>query len=389
MKMKSEFMNIWVRIWLIILVMLIGGAIYSVNRLIQLLPKESFEQKLRASIARETSWIVKNQKESGDFVYERLTATGEVNDGNSIVRQAGAMYGLGQAYRYKKDPQVAQAFEKGLTYFKDLTATKSATLAAVSHEGSTFTNTTALLVLGLTEYIEADDRNNTVENLEYLVRLSNYLESTQATTGAYINSYSPVPSESDYNNGETMYALIRSYQITQKDSYLASVKRMADYAITHYGADKFHSSFFSWGMAGFAYLYTIEPNEKYWKHLSESFDTYMKDRGVWYEKYIQSKEGEPVTPGSAVFLEGVNHIGWIAKAKNEKLYKKINQHLRRVLGHLLIYELNSPYGKYWSESASVSGAVCSQVFCESTRMDFTQHHLSAMTLYLKFFSEKR
>ena len=387
MKTKLSDIDVWVRVWLILLLFLMVGASYLVYRLVQRLPKETLEQKLASSITRETEWFLNNQKETGDFVYERLTATGEVNDGNSIVRQAGGMYGLGQAYRYKKDPQVAQAFEKGLTYFKALTATKSATMAAVSHEDSTLTNTTALLVLGLTEFIEADNRNNTVENLEYLVRLSNYLESTQATSGAYINSYSPVHLESDYNNGETMYALIRSYQLTQKDSYLASVKRMADYAITHYGTNAFHSSFFSWGMAGFAYLYTIEPEQKYWKYLSESFDTYMQDRGVGYEKYIQSKEGEPVAPGSAVFLEGVDHIGWIAKSKDQVKYKKINLHLRRMLDHLLSYELNSPYGKYRSESASVSGAVCSQVSCESTRMDFVQHHMSAMTLYLRFFKE--
>ena len=350
-------------------------------------PKETLEQKLVGSIDRETKWFLNNQKETGDFVYERVSATGEINDANSIVRQAGAMYGLGQAYGYKKDPQVSQSFEKGLAYFKELTATKSATVAAISHEDSTYTNTTALVVLGLTEYILADDRNNTLENLEYLVRLSNYLESTQATSGAYINSYVPTQSESDYNNGETMYALVRSYQLTQKDSYLASAKRMANYAITHYGTEKFHSSFFSWGMAGFAYLYTIEPDEKYWKYLTASFDAYMKYRGQWYEKYIHTNDGEPVTPGSAVFLEGVDHIGWIAKTKDPVLYKKINRHLRMVLDHLLAYELNSPHGKYRSDSASVSGAVCSQITCESTRMDFVQHHMSAMTLYLKFFKK--
>lgn len=387
MKTKISGIDVGVRIWLAVLLFLIVGASYFVNRLVRLWPKETLEQKLEGSIARETQWFLNNQKEAGDFVYERASATGEINDANNIVRQAGALYGLGQAYGYKNDPKISQAFEKGLAYFKELTATKSATMAAISYEDSTYTNTTALVVLGLTEYILADERNNTVENLEYLVRLSNYLESTQATSGAYINSYTPSPSESDYNNGETMYALIRSHQITQKDSYLESVKKMADYAMSYYGTNKFNSSFFSWGMAGFAYLYTVEPNEKYWKYLSDSFELYMKNRGQWYEQYIQSKDGEPISPGSAVFLEGVDHIGWIAKTKDPELYKKINQHLRRVLEQLLVYELNSPYGRYRSESASVSGAVCSQITCESTRMDFVQHHLSAMTLYLKFFKE--
>ena len=387
MNMKSDQPNYWVRIWVIGIVLLASLSVFFVYKLVLAWPKERLEQKLEKAITQETTWFLNNQKETGDFVYEQVAATGEVNDANSIVRQAGASYGLGQAYGYKKDPQVMRAFEKNLTYFRSLSATKSATQAMISHEGATYSNTTALVVLGLTEYIEADSRNNTTENLEYLVRLSNYLESTQATSGAYIYSYEPTPTESDYNNGETMYALIRSYRLTQKDSYLTSVKRMADYAISHYGTKKFNSSFFSWGMAGFAYLYDVSPDERYWKFLLESAKTYMSMRGKYYDAYIQKNEGDPVPPAAAVFLEGIAHVGWIAKEKDLKVYTELHQHVRSVLDYLLVYVLGGPYGRYKSESASASGAMCATVQCETTRVDFMQHHMSAMTLYLKFMNK--
>nr|MBP9814339.1 hypothetical protein [Candidatus Woesebacteria bacterium] len=114
MKTKISGIDVGVRIWLAVLLFLIVGASYFVNRLVRLWPKETLEQKLEGSIARETQWFLNNQKEAGDFVYERASATGEINDANNIVRQAGALYGLGQAYGYKNDPKISQAFEKDL-----------------------------------------------------------------------------------------------------------------------------------------------------------------------------------------------------------------------------------------------------------------------------------
>lgn len=317
-------------------------------------------------------------------MYERFAGTGEIKEGNNIVRKAGALYGLGQAYAFTKDPDTKRALEKGLDYFRLLTATVSAEAAAITHEESTYTNTTALVVLGLVEYVESDDAHKTTENLEYLVRLSNYLVSTQASTGAYVNSYIPEPQESDYNNGETMYALIRSYALIQKQEHLLSVKRMANYALHHYGQQDFNGSFFSWGMAGFSYLYKTDPDSRYWEFLSGSADKYMNARGQGYERYLREKKSYPVIPGSSVFLEGVDHIGWIAKEKDPVLYRKLKTHVELLLSHLLQYEINSPYGKYKTTAESVNGAVCSQVTCETTRLDFMQHHMSAMLLYLKF-----
>lgn len=357
---------------------------WAVLRLVRVLPKESFEQKIIGSVTRQGDWFVRNQTAAGDFVYERYAATGEVKEGNNIVRQAGVLYGLAQLYSYTKDPAMLQTLEKGFEYFRTLTATPSAETNAVTHNEETQTNTTALLVLGLVEYLEADGQHQTTDNLEYLVRLSNYLVSTQAASGAYINDHTPKPVESDYNNGETMYALIRSYNVTQKEPYLTSVKRMAAYAIDYYGTQGFNSSFFSWGMAGFAYLYRVDPDETYWEFMRGYADKYISARGNAYERYLARTSETIITPGSSVFLEGVDHIGWIAKEKDAALYRTLTHHVTRVLDFLLRYELDSPYGTYASGNDVIRGAICSQVGCETTRIDFLQHNMSAILLYLRF-----
>ena len=371
-------------IWSVGIIIVSIFSAWAVLHLIRVLPKESFEQKIIGSITRQGDWFVRNQTTAGDFVYERYAATGEVKEGNNIVRQAGALYGLAQLYSYTKDPAIEQTLEKGFGYFRTLTATQSAEVLAVTHNEETLTNTTALLVLGLAEYLEADNQNKTTGNMEYLARLSNYLVSTQVATGAYINDYEPDPDESDYNNGETMYALIRSHSVTQKESYLRSVQRMAAYAMDHYGNQEFNSSFFSWGMAGFAYLYAVDPNEMYWEFMRKYANKYMSARGNGYEQFLAHKSDAVVTPGSSVFLEGVDHIAWVAKDKDVVLYRILKRHVQNVLDFLLTYELDSPYGTYASGIDSVRGAICSQKECETTRIDFLQHNISAIVLYLRF-----
>ncbi|MEK7533072.1 MAG: hypothetical protein AAB542_01430 [Patescibacteria group bacterium] len=370
-------------IWSVGIIIVSIFSAWAVLHLIRVLPKESFEQKIIGSITRQGDWFVRNQTTAGDFVYERYAATGEVKEGNNIVRQAGALYGLAQLYSYTKDPAIAQTLEKGFGYFRTLTATPSAETNAITYNEETQTNTTALLVLALVEYLEADAQHKTTENLEYLVRLSNYLVSTQEASGAYINEYVPKPVESDYNNGETMYALIRSYNVTQKEPYLISVKRMAAYAIDHYGTQGFNSSFFSWGMAGFAHLYVIDANEAYWEFLKGYADKYMGARGSAYEQYLAHTSEDVITPGASVFLEGVDHIAWIAKDKDIMLHRTLTRHVQNMLNFLLMYELDSPNGKYASGNDLVRGAVCSQVGCETTRIDFLQHNMSASLLYLR------
>lgn len=372
-------------IWSIILCLLIVTSAFAVLRLIRMLPKESREERFSESIKRQADWFRKNQQEAGDFVYERYALTGETKEGNNIVRQAGALYGLGQAAKYTKNKETIETLEKGLTYFRTLISTPSANAIAITHEEETQTNTTALLVLALVEYIEGDlTARKTTENLEYLVQLSNYLAATQTAAGSYVNSYTPKPTESDYNNGETMYALIRSYRLTRKETHLQSARKAAEYAISQYGKQDFNSAFFSWGMAGFAYLYKTEPEEKYWNFMKDYTNKYFGKRGDGYERQLKDPKVNTIIPGSSVFLEGVAHVGWIAKEKDPVLFTKLKRHTSAMLEHLLRYEINSPYGRYQSEASSAAHAVCSQISCETTRIDFLQHNMSAMLLYLMF-----
>lgn len=382
-RVRVDFIRL---IWIAGIIALFAWSARTVFRAVTLLPKEPVSDRLRESAVRQGGWLITNQKPEGDIVYEMVSATATPTEDNNIVRQAGVLYGLAQLSNTSETPQLSGAFEKNLEYFRGITATVSAERAAIELDGYRPSNATALVVLGLTEYMDADKSRQTTQNLEYLTRLTNYLISTQASHSAYFNDLIPTPKESDYNNGETMYALIRSFRITNDPATIESVRKAAEYFMDHYGTSDFNASFFSWGMAGFSYLYRVDPRDEYWQFLRAYADKYLHERGEWYEYALAGRKDAEIPPGAAVYQEGVAHIAWIAKEKESDLNRKLSRHMVRVLEYLLRYEVNSPVGKYAVEDTRMNGAICATATCETTRIDFMQHYISAILLYLRFLT---
>lgn len=374
------------RVFLVFLLLSVGVfAVYSFTRFTNVVRQTApFHERLENSAVRMTEWFVRNQTEAGDFPYEQYAANGEPVEGYNIVRQAGSLYALAQAYRQGGDTRVRDTLLSGFSFFERHTATTSGTVSAVSYDGEVRSNTTALFVLALSEYLVADDVPESDRYAAALIRYADYLTSTQTEEGGYINVYGETPEESDYNNGETMYALMRAYETTGDRRYMDSVVRASSYAISRYGSEEFNTPFYSWGMAAFAYLYTYEPKEEYWAFMRDYTDRYMHARGVWYERQISDPKSPRVPPGAAVYLEGVTHAALVARKTDQEYAETLIRHVRTVLEELLRYEIGSPAGRYRSHNTKLSGAVCARETCETTRIDVTQHLMSASLLYLRF-----
>jgi len=376
-----------IAVWAGVTCIFLAFAAFQVVRLLRVWPGEPFTQRVRESAMRQGKWYVRNQTKRGDFVYEQYVATGEIKEGNNITRQSGALYGLAHLYRGYADPEIRRVLERGFAYFDGLTATQSAG-AAVVYDTQQPTNATALLALALSEYLETDGVTDRTQKLESLVRLSDYLVSTQTPSGSYAATPEPEPSENDYNNGETMYALIRSYRLTKRKEYLSSVKQAAAFALKQYGGGEFNAAYYSWGMAAFAYLFQEEADPAYWMFMKDYTDRYLTSRGNGYEKTISDPEPRSVvSPGVSVFFEGVDHVAWTARDADPEYAQTLRTHIRTMLSYLLRYEINSKYGKFVSGADAVNGAVCADVTCATTRIDYLQHNMSAILLYLRLAAQ--
>ncbi len=341
---------------------------------------ELLNARLPKALERQGEWLIKHQKQEGDFVYEMEFGTGKLTDDNNIVRQAGALYALTQYQRASGNKEAINSIEKGISYFKSLTQEVTVG-SAINYQNNILSNTNALLVLALVEYIEAND-DVSEKHLEYLTNLSDYLVDTQDESGNYIyQTVDGTPVYSDYNNGESLNALIRAYRVTGNEVYLKSAELAADKFIQTYGKQEFNTSFFCWGVAGFYHLLEIKGDEKYWDFMKDYTDKYMVFTGEYYDAYILRQEGVQPNPKAFVYQEGVIHIVAAAKQKDPALYEELKNHTTRVLRYNLGYEINAPYSAFKSQSQELSGAICYTAACETTRVDMIQHSISAMYLY--------
>lgn len=323
-------------------------------------------------------WYTRVQKNDGDFRYLISVPQGKTLKGNNIVRQAGSLYALAQYYNYRRNVTTKQTLDRGFGYFTKLLEPQGTDASAIVFKGKKQSNASALLLLGLVEYIEANPQEN--ERYKVLAqKLANYLVTTQTEKGSFINMWDPQPKESDYNNGETMYALIRAYKLFKTPQYLASVEKAAAYFESYYDTRYFNSAFYSWGMAGFAHLYIVRPKESYWQFLKDSTDTYWNARGKAAHGYIVT--GGKDTPSLAVFLEGTAHTAWLAKEKDEKYYTFLRKHIEESLIYLTRYQPGNPYSSIKTTKPQIQGGICRDIPCSALRIDSTQHYLSAIYLY--------
>jgi len=331
-------------------------------------------------------WFIANQTATGDFTYELDVATGKPSAGYNIVRQAGSLYSLAQLYREYRDPTVKETLERGFAFFETLTVfPKTPSARAILHHGAIQSNTSALLLLALAEYSDAEpERKAKYEKV--IEGLANYLMATQKPSGGFINRYPD--EESDYNNGESFYALVRAYEVTGKKEYLQSAKKAALYMMEKYRMDEFNDEFFPWGMAGFAHLYRLEPNVRYWRFMREQTDAFFAGIGASTERFFYGISSRPPKGNIGVFLEGISQTALVAKAQDEAYFRKIEDFMKPSIDYLLTLQVNGPASKRYSPIATIQGGMCYNFDCQTERIDITHHALSALYWYLNVFYEE-
>ncbi|OGD63212.1 hypothetical protein A2160_05455 [Candidatus Beckwithbacteria bacterium RBG_13_42_9] len=348
--------------------------------LIKFLEEKAQTKIFQTSLSQMENWFIRNQTETGDFHYELNTTTGQTSSNYNIVRQAGVLYSLAQAYKYHPSSQLKKTIEKEINFFKEYWVVKADQpgIAMIVYQGKQKNNTEALLLLGLAELIESDP-NLKSQYWEMAQQLANFLVTTQKDKGGFWyegNSSSP---ESDYNNGETFYALVKFYRLDPDPKYLTSINKAANYFLKKYPPTNFNSSFFSWGMAGFANLYQVDHQEIYWQYLKDSTENF---RTSSIGKNIINKNDSHLRGGWGVFLEGTAFTAWVAKDKDHQYHDQLAAYIKNSLDNLLSLQIDGPRGKFTSDFENIKGGLCNDSLCQSQRIDITHHNLSALILYL-------
>ncbi len=343
-----------------------------------------FVYNVKTSMKLLGYYTINNQRSGGDVAYIRDVKTGADIGGFQLVREVAIFYTLSQLYSETYDPKVAASIEKGIAFFSKNSLYEGKDKQFVFYQNHRENNATAFLLLAIIQYSEA----NPAKKAAYLPqarRLANYLVSTQRADGGFM--YTPDKnSEDSFNNGESMYALIRMYKFDPNPVYLTAAQKAGAYVIKKYTSEKFNISFYTWGMHAFSYLYLTTHDQKYWQFMKDyTTKLFAKENfGGRTVDYFNGKN-KNYPPGSlSVPLEGLSRVAWIAKDKDPKEYGTLKSFIEKSIAYLLTLQVDGPGSSRTSPFEQVRGGMCDTYSCQTERIDTVQHTLSAEYLYIQY-----
>lgn len=237
--------------------------------------------ELEAIVTAGTQWLIQAQESTGRFKYEYEPFQGDYLSGDNIVRQAGALFQLGEVVRRDNgnNPELAAAIESSIDYFESLSKEDEflkVSFRCIVEDAESTTcklGATSLALIGILSYIEAyPEKESEYEDLidDYL----SFILVSRNLSGGFRNIHhvglNGQPSaESAFSNGEALLALTR--YLMYRDSSV--VKRTRDDALSFITKDEYDTALYLWIMAALKDMPELSEHEEYL--------AYTKDFTLW------------------------------------------------------------------------------------------------------------
>jgi hypothetical protein len=326
-------------------------------------------------------YIASVQQVDGMFGYEYDFVSGKFLDRDNIVRQTGAGFGIAEYLKASGDQAFVEPVQRALTAFGSHSIA-TGTGKAVSPDAkpaNARTGATALALLTELFYFE-QTRDNRFADLRQA--WLDGLRSMQLESGGFAEN-PEAKTESPYFNGETWLALAHYVRLFPDDAAARdALARAESYLIGHY-TNSPDLAFFHWGMLAAAVRYetTREPR----------FIEYISMQGWLFVFYLRP-DLNPQT-NACYSVEGLAagaRALRLADRTNDLAYAPTVDRIERELANAFEMQIMPGQmsmalggGRYLvdSEMDARAGAFLNGRGKPQTRIDFTQHCLSAMMKY--------
>lgn len=341
----------------------------------------------RLIIERSIHWLVNAQEPNGHFNYEYLPYEDIYSDDDNIVRQAGALYALGEVAkrdtRNNHEQLLRPAISRSIAYFESISK-------AATYNGRVFravcTNpakrkyklgATSLVLCGILATTErypdfAETYSDLIKDYkEFIVAMKKDEAGFIAGFKLYRKAQKPQnPKESSYSNGEALLALTRyhrfakTHALPEQDKASERItKDMFSYIDSI--AVPFDSSLYLWAMAAIKDLTTYDA-EQGSTHLD-----YMNRYTHWRIKSVQNKKTSKHNFASAV--EGMASAYFLLQSAPgyKETAQKIASEIDFWLAHTAQMQLVA------DDNPKADGGFLTGLSEPTQRIDFTQHALMA------------
>ena len=347
------------------------------------------DDEIREIINLGTNWLKAANEPDGHFAYEYFPYEDRYADDDNIVRQAGALFELGEITRRDTNNKydLDRTIERSIKYFEKLTKSgkyngKSVRCITSDIDGNVCKlGTTSLAFIGIINYVTANP--DKVKKYDKLIEgYASYIISMQKGTGGFREVFSTSTNiaeekESSYANGEAFLALVRYAKWKNYPTDLQSkIKLTVNYILS--SKVPFDASLYLWAMSALKDWDEFKPDAR---HV-----IYARSYSDWRMSPFKSKRGD--VHNFCPYIEGVVSAYSIMEddlsAKDlEKYDKEIDFWLAKSAllqvndKSLVKYDvmknrfLKAPIPA-WARGGFLTGHLE-----PSQRIDFTQHCLSA------------
>lgn len=368
--------------------------------------KNLTREVLTASFDKGRLFMLNNQRTQGNFNYQYDFVNKEMADGDSQVRQAGALWGLSLMYRHEPTPATRGALEKGFRFFFGYTAPGVGDDSLmITYPGAYVcdTGTVALVALSVIEYLRTSNETGLeIEQPlkdELLHNLGGYLRHLQGMRleNGHFGSYCFIPvrlkywQSSPYYDGETMLCFVKAARYLGYTELVPliedSAMRMAqDYTIEAWRENPDSDEtkgFFQWSVMAF-----YEYQAAGWKD-ADVFGDYVLSLAWWM---IHTHRTLQRTRNTAYAYEGLIHAYRLAERRGDAAaLNELGYTIDRGLYKLTSWQVGGPLSSenpflayHTTDDPLAVGGVMNHRREPFLRIDVTQHQLHSVMLALKY-----
>ncbi|HXK57373.1 MAG: hypothetical protein KDI74_15195 [Gammaproteobacteria bacterium] len=330
-------------------------------------------------IALAAEHMVRMQLDSGLFIYEHDFLSGADSSRNNIVRQAGAAFALAEYFQYSKKAVARKAVDRARKAFERNAVEwrEGKLLALDGKREQAKAGATALAVLAA--LLSADDDQEPGSDRQLLAWLKGLVSLQQQNGGFASRPGSDL--QSAYSNGEIWLALavLRDKRGDDMDAHLFRALQRADNRFLQFYSANPDIGFFHWGMMAAATRYWSTRETRFSRFIAEQTKLFLMElRPKTSHKSNSCYSVEGLLAGLAV-LEAEKGYDELSRQVSLRVRREMDKNLRlQILPDQKRIRFSGNRHLKSPELAQYAGAFLNGKYRPQTRIDATQHCLSAM-----------
>lgn len=343
---------------------------------------------LSASTAAGT-YLQNAVMDSGKFRYEYYPKTDEFIDKYNILRHAGSIYAMLELYELTHDKALMASAERALGYLLKQTDVRKyddeSTLTIVENDISKL-GANALAILAISKYISITKETRYLEAAQ---KMGLWIKHNQAKDGNFITHKQQYSTQEDYDfvsgyyPGETIFAMVRLYEVDKNPVWLEIAAKGANYII--HERDKGKSvkqlDHDHWLLYGLDALYIHDSNSDYTQHALKICEgilraQHQKDAPL---DYLGGFYDPPRSTPTSIRAEGLcAAYRLLSGTVKPMVIDDVLESIKRCIQFQLQMQFTPERSLYLPQPDRAWGGISKGLKDFSIRIDYVQHHLSSL-----------